>query len=380
MKKCIIVPDSYKGTLSAMEFCEIARKRVMLHFPQCRVISIPTADGGEGTVDCFLYSLKAHKVLVDCQGPFGEAVKTYYGRFGDTAIIEMAAAAGFSLARGRADLYRASTYGVGMIIRHAIENGCKEIILGLGGSCTNDGGVGMARALGTRFFKEDGTQFEPGSNEFYKIKKIDNTVTIGFLKKCRITAICDIDNPFCGQEGAACVFGPQKGADQAMVQVLDHNMSALADAVRKNLGKEIEMLPGSGAAGGMGGGVAAFLNGRLKSGIQTILDLVGFDSLLEGTDMIFTGEGKLDGQSLRGKVVIGVAERAKKKSVPVTAIVGAVGENAGKAYERGVSAIFSINQKPMDFSEARFYTKVNLERTMDSILRFYKAVIMGRIH
>ncbi len=374
MKKCLIMPDSFKGTLSAIQICEIMKNQINIHFPQCDVISIPVADGGEGTVDSFLYASDAKKTEVITLGPYGEELKTYYCTIGDTAIIEMASAAGLPMVENNKNPIKTTTYGVGLIIKDAVEAGCKNIIIGLGGSCTNDGGVGMARALGTVFYDENGNEIIPYSNEFYKISSIDNSFTEEFLKDCKITAMCDIDNPLCGKNGASYIFGPQKGADIKMVEELDKNLKHLSNIILNSLSKDVCNMSGAGAAGGMGAGIVAFLNGNLKSGIDTILDFIGFDELVRNADMIFTGEGKIDSQSLRGKVVIGIAQRAKKQNIPVTAVVGTIGEGAEGAYDMGVSSIFSINRQAVDFEKSRFQSAENLEKTMDSILRFYKSI------
>ena len=374
MKKCLIMPDSFKGTLSAVQICEIIKKQINKHFPDCNVIAIPVADGGEGTVDSFLYASNAKKIEIITSGPYGECIKTYYAKIEDTAIIEMASAAGLPMVENNKNPIKTTTYGVGTIIKEVVKNGCKNIIVGLGGSCTNDGGVGMARALGTIFYDERGQEIVPYSNEFYKIAHIDNSATEKFLKDCKITAMCDIDNPLCGKKGASYIFGPQKGANSEMVFELDKNLKHLSNIILKSLRKDVCNMPGAGAAGGMGAGIVAFLNGNLKSGIDTVLDFIEFEKLSKNADIIFTGEGKIDSQSLRGKVVIGIAQRAKKQNIPVIAVVGTIGEGADGAYDMGVSSIFSINRQAVDFEKSKYCSAENLEKTMDSILRFYKII------
>lgn len=374
MKKCLIMPDSFKGTLSAVQICEIIKKQINKHFPDCNVIAIPVADGGEGTVDSFLYASNAKKIEIITSGPYGESIKTYYAKIEDTAIIEMASAAGLPMVENNKNPIKTTTYGVGTIIKEVVKNGCKNIIVGLGGSCTNDGGVGMARALGTIFYDERGQEIVPYSNEFYKIAYIDNSATEKFLKDCKITAMCDIDNPLCGKKGASYIFGPQKGANSEMVFELDKNLKHLSNIILKSLKKDVCNMPGAGAAGGMGAGIVAFLNGNLKSGIDTVLDFIEFEKLSKNADIIFTGEGKIDSQSLRGKVVIGIAQRAKKQNIPVIAVVGTIGEGADGAYNMGVSSIFSINRQAVDFEKSKYCSAENLEKTMDSILRFYKII------
>lgn len=377
MKKCVIIPDSYKGTLSSTEICEIIAAKVKEFYPECEVIKIPVADGGEGTVDCFINALHAEKIPVRVTGPYNEPLNCCYAKKADTAIIEMAQAAGLPLVEKKKNPAVTTTYGVGLMIKHAVENGCSDIIIGLGGSCTNDAGVGAACALGVKFYDKDGNEFLPTGNTLHKIVKIDTGEAKKLLKHCSITAMCDIDNPMYGPNGAAYIYGPQKGADADMVAELDYNLRQLSKLITDNLGTDVSQLPGAGAAGAMGAGIVAFLGGSLKSGIHTVLDLVKFDRLIENADLIFTGEGKIDSQSLRGKVVTGVAERVAKKNIPVVAVVGAIGDDAEKAYDRGVGAIFSINQAPVDFEISRYHSKENLAATIDSLLRFRRLCLMG---
>lgn len=379
MKKCILIPDSYKGTMSAVQICEIMERAVHARFSDCAVHSVPVADGGEGTVDCFVRALAAQRVEAETTGPFGEALTAQYARLHDTAVIEMASAAGLPLAEGRLNPRRATMYGVGTLIRHAAEHGCRKIVLGLGGSCTNDGGIGMARALGAEFYGRDGKAFAPYADEMTEISRIDCTAVRSLLHGIEVIAMCDVDNPLCGENGASYVFAPQKGADDSCVKLLDENLRALAEAMEcsglpERFGiPDIARLSGAGAAGGMGAGVAAFLGGRLQSGIETVLDLVQFDAMLDGADLVFTGEGRIDGQSLRGKAVMGVAAHAARKNVPVVAVAGSIGDGAEALYDCGVTAMFSINRRPMAFSEARGFSAENLEKTMCDILRLYDA-------
>ena len=372
MKKCVIVPDSFKGTISAVEICNIVKEKVLMYYPDCDVISIPVADGGEGTVDSFLHAMDGESVEIIVSGPYLEKLTCNYARFGSTAVVEMAQAAGLPLVTGKENPAITTTYGVGEMIHHAIDNGCNEIIIGLGGSSTNDGGTGLAAALGVKFFDNENKEFLPTGNTLSKISAIDVTQARSLLKDCKITAMCDIDNPMYGKNGAAYIFGPQKGADEEMVELLDQNLMALSERIIKDLGIDVSQLPGAGAAGACGAGIAAFLQGELKAGIQTVLDLVEFEELINGADLVITGEGKIDGQSLRGKVVIGVSERAKRKEVPVVAIVGDIADDAVGAYEMGVTSIFSINRLAIPFEKARLRSKQDLAATVNDIIRFHK--------
>lgn len=373
MKKCIVIPDSFKGTMSAIEVCKIIESSVKSVFPECEVISVPVADGGEGTVDCFLYALKAEKVTVKTTGPYGEPIEASYAKIGKKSIMEMASTAGLPLVGDKLNPIATTTFGLGELIKHAIANGAKEIVLGLGGSSTNDGGTGLARALGTKFFDENGKEFAPKSDEFVKISKIDNSATDALLGKVKITAMCDIDNPMYGPIGAAHMFGPQKGADPAMVELLDKNIIALSEAIKSSLHKDVAEIPGAGAAGAMGAGIVAFLNGELKSGIETVLDTVNFNDMLKGADMVFTGEGRIDEQSFHGKVIHGISNRTHAAKVPLTVIAGDIADNIpDDVYERGVTAIFSINRKALPYKEIRPFSPDYLGKTVSDIVRLYK--------
>ena len=374
MKKCIVISDSFKGTLSSREICRIARESIPKFFPRCRVDAVPVADGGEGTVDCFVEALSAVRVEAAVTGPHGEPVTAVYARKGDLAVIEMAAAAGLPMVKGRLDPESATTYGVGQIIRHAVENGCREILLGLGGSATNDGGCGCAAALGTSFYDGAGEAFVPVGGTLERVRRIDRSSTEKLLRGVTVTAMCDVENPLCGPTGAACVFGPQKGADGAMVERLDRGLEHLARVMERDLGVSVAGLPGAGAAGGMGGGCVAFLGAGLKSGIQCVLDAVGFDALLEGADLVITGEGRLDGQSIRGKVISGVAGRTKPRGIPLLALVGAVAEGAEECYDLGVTAMFSIDRSARDFREYADKSAICYRQTLEDILRLLRAV------
>lgn len=374
MKKILLIPDSYKGTMSSGQICRIMEKAILKYYPNAEVISIPVADGGEGSVDSFLAAVGGEKAAVNVKGPYFEDIQSFYGVLPDhTAVIEMAAAAGLPLVGDNKHAEKTTTYGVGQLMKHAVSAGCKRIILGLGGSATNDGGTGAAAALGVSFKNAEGKSFIPVGQTLSDISSIDISGMYSTLAGVEIITMCDIDNPLCGPHGASAVFGPQKGADEAMVRMLDANLAHMAEIVKRDLGKDIINLPGAGAAGGMGGGAAAFFNSKLQMGIETVLDIVHFDTLLKGTDLVISGEGKIDFQSLRGKVVIGVARRTKKAGIPLIAIVGDIGDNIEGAYDEGVSAIFSINRVAVPFKEAKLRSESDLMLTMDNLMRCINA-------
>lgn len=374
MKKCIVISDSFKGTLSTLEICAIAREVFPAHFPDCELVTLPVADGGEGTVACFLEALRAQPVSVTVSGPFGDPVKAVYARKGSLAVIEMASAAGLPLAGERRDPETATTYGVGQLIRHAVEQGCTDILLGLGGSATNDGGCGCAAALGTRFRDRDGNTFLPSGGTLVDLAHIDDGETRRLLAGVRVTAMCDVENPLFGANGAAWVFGPQKGADDAMAARLDDGLRVLDSVLRQDLGLELAALPGAGAAGGMGAGSVAFLGGTLRSGIEAVLDAVDFDRRLDGADLVITGEGRIDFQSVQGKVISGIARRTAPRGIPLVAIVGGIGSGAEASYDLGLTAMFSINRAAESFAQSAPKSAENYRRTLSDLLRLIKAM------
>lgn len=375
MEKILLVPDSFKGTLSSRQVCQVMAGQLRRFFPQAQVKSIPVADGGEGSVEAFLAAAGGERRTRTVTGPFGEPVEAFYGILGDgrTAVIEMAACAGLPLAEGRLNPERATTYGVGELLLAAKEAGCTKAILGLGGSCTNDGGAGAAAALGAKFTRADGAAFIPTGGTLGEIAALDVSPVAQALQGMELTAMCDIDNPLYGEAGAAAVFAPQKGADAAMVARLDAGLRHLGQVSARCLGRDFSHLPGAGAAGGLGFGMAAFCGAQLRMGIDAVLDAVGFDSLLPGTDVVFTGEGKIDSQSARGKVVSGVAARCRKAGVPVVAVVGQIGQGFEEMYQQGLTAVFSINRAAQPFAESRFHAGENLALTMENIVRLLAA-------
>lgn len=368
MKKCVVVSDSFKGTVSSCEICAIAQRVIPRHFPACEVVCIPVADGGEGTVDCFVQAMGAQRVEITVTNALGEKSAAAYARLGELAIIEMAAAAGLPQVGERRCPGTATTYGVGELIAHAIDSGCRKILLGLGGSATNDGGCGCAAALGVRFYDADGQSFIPAGDTLGSIARIDTAKAEALLRSVEITVMCDVTNPLYGPTGAAYVFAPQKGADAEKVKSLDAGLRHFGDVIRSQYGLDVGAMPGAGAAGGMGAGCVALLGGTIQSGIDAVLDVTGFDRQLEGADLVITGEGRIDSQSADGKVVSGVARRTKAKGVPLIAIAGGIADSAGAVYDIGVSAMFSTDRAalPVDMLGAR--SPGDYEATLSDIM------------
>lgn len=374
MQNFILVPDSFKGTLSAIEVCNIMKSSIKNLYKDANIISVPVADGGEGTVDAFLYALGGEKKSIWVSDAFNEQkILAHYAMLkDDIAVIEMAACAGLPLVKNRLEPDKTTTFGVGELIIDAVNSGAKKIILGLGGSATNDGGCGMAAALGVKFKDEQDQEFIPTGGTLSQIYKIDMNNIYSKIKDIEFISMCDVNNPLCGKLGASAVFAPQKGADEDMVKSLDEGLAHLAKIIKRDLHIEVKDIKGAGAAGGLGAGSIAFLQSKLTKGIDVILDTINFDELVSKADIVFTGEGKFDSQSLHGKVVMGVANRSQKYKTPVIVVTGAIGENIQEAYNKGITAIFSINKEPMEFSKSALKSKENMILTMENILRLLK--------
>lgn len=375
MSRYVIIPDSFKGTLSSADICRIVSREIRAQEPEAAICAIPVADGGEGTVDAFLAAVGGERVTVQCAGPYGEPVSAFYGMLPDgSAVVEMAAAAGLPLVGTRRDPESTTTYGVGQLMAHAAAHGAKRIVLALGGSATNDGGCGAAAALGAVFLDGQGRPFVPVGGTLKDIRHIRTEGLRETLGTVPVEVMCDIDNPLCGPNGAAAVFGPQKGADAAMVRRLDAGLRQLAQVLADDLGAEVLTLAGGGAAGGFGAGAAALFGGTLRMGIDVVLDTVAFDRQCQGASLVITGEGRLDSQSLRGKAVIGVARRARAQGVPVAALVGSCETALDAVYEQGVSGVFPINPALCTYPEAQARCQEHLRFTVGNLLRFMAAL------
>jgi glycerate 2-kinase len=372
--KILIAMDSLKGSLSSDE----ANKAISDGFLQAcsgfTTQTVPIADGGEGTVEALVYATKGRFVETDVKGPLGSPVNARYGILGDqvTAVIEIAEACGLPLLTKdeRNPLYTTS-YGVGELILNAIEKGCKDFIIGLGGSATNDAGVGMLRALGYQFFNEVEGLVGLGGVELRDIRKIDDSMVSEQVKTARFRVACDVNNPLYGLNGAAYVFGPQKGATIEMVTQLDEGLRNFADVVLKQSGMDLQQLSGAGAAGGLGAAFSGFLNAKLESGVNLILEHARLEEKLMDVDFVITGEGKLDGQTSMGKAPAGVAQLAKKHGIPVIALAGDVSEGSPSLHEAGITAYFTIVSGPVDLEIAMKpeVTRSNLKRTAEQIGR-----------
>ncbi|HMA59096.1 MAG TPA: glycerate kinase [Halanaerobiales bacterium] len=372
--KILVAPDSFKGSLTALEVAESIGKGIKNYESNIKVDLLPLADGGEGTVQSLVDATQGEIIKEKVTGPLGEEIKTNYGILGDgkTAVIEMAAASGLPLVpEEKRDPTKTTTYGTGELIKSALEHGVEEIIIGLGGSATTDAGVGMAQALGVSFLDEKGEEVGFGGRYLDKINEIRMDNIDNRVKDTKIRVACDVDNPLFGKDGAAYVYSPQKGADQEMVKVLDKKLRKFNEKVKERLNKDVNKIAGAGAAGGLGAGLVAFLNAELETGIDIILDTVEFEKRLKNVDLVITGEGRLDGQSIYGKTPIGVAKRAKNHNIPVIAIAGSLGPGAKKVLDKGIDAYFSIIDKPDNLKAVIKRSNELLESTAEQIIRIF---------
>jgi glycerate 2-kinase len=376
LKKIVVAPDSFKGTMNSIEVCNIVKQGIKNIQPDIEVVLIPIADGGEGTVDAYLTAAGGNKVYLQVKDPFFRDIHSFYGILpdGKTAVVEMASASGLPLVENEKNPRITTTYGTGQLILDALDRGCTKIIVGLGGSATNDGGIGMAAALGVRFHDKEGHEIPLTGEGLEQLVHIDISQIDNRLTKCEILVACDVNNPLYGENGAAYVFAPQKGADKITVKYLDENLRHYSEILLNELGKDVQSIPGSGAAGGLGAGLVAFADAKLVKGIDLLLDCVSFDKVISNADIIITGEGKIDGQSLGGKVPVGIAQRAKKQNKPVLAIVGDIGDDIDGIYETGISTVFSINRKAVPFETAKQSCRLDLLKTVESVMRFINSI------
>lgn len=371
--KIVIAVDSFKGCLSSSSIAKAVEEGIFNTLPECEVIKVPIADGGEGTVEALVDATQGKKITLPVHNPLMQPIHAGYGMTGDgrTAIIEMSAASGLDLIPLKpGNIMNTTTYGTGEMIADAIKRGCRNFIIGVGGSATNDAGTGMMQALGVRFTDDTGKEVEKGGKSLSAIRHIDTLNQLPELQDCTFHIATDVTNPFYGPQGAACIFGPQKGGDEEQIKILDRGMKHLAGLIFETTGKDISYLPGSGAGGGMGGGCVAFLQATISSGIELIMDYLRFDELIQGADLLITGEGRMDRQTLFGKVPVGIARAAASRHIPVIAITGQVDTTADKALrEAGLSAIFPIHPAPISLEKAMQpdYAYRNIRRTVEQI-------------
>ena len=343
-----IAPDSFKGSLTALEAAECIERGFRNVLSNISIRKVPMADGGEGTMRALVEATDGQIITKSVRGPLGWKVQAELGITGDgkTAVIEMAAASGLVLLRpNERNPLKTSTCGTGDLIKHGLERKVKKILIGIGGSATNDGGTGMAKSLGVRFLDKKGRQLKEGGGALGDLARIDMSGLDKRLKHVTVEVACDVDNPLAGPKGASCVYGPQKGATPTMVKQLDANLKLLARIIKRDLGIDIINVPGAGAAGGLGAGLMAFIGGSLRPGIDIVIDSVKLEKKFKGCDLVVTGEGRMDGQTVFGKTPAGVARTAKKLGIPVIALCGSTGDGVRAVHSIGISACFSALQE-----------------------------------
>ncbi|GMW00888.1 MAG: glycerate kinase [Candidatus Hydrogenedentota bacterium] len=374
--RIVVAPDSFKECLTAREVADAMAAGARRAMPDASIDLIPMADGGEGTVDALVAAAGGEKVCVTVTGPCGEPVDAAYGVIdgGRTAVIEMAAASGLALVPpDRRDPRLTTTYGTGELIADALGAGIRRIIVGLGGSATNDGGAGMAQALGFRLLDAQGDDLDPGGAALMRLATIDPSGRLGGLDESEILVACDVDNPLCGPRGASRTYGPQKGAHEFAVQELDAALHHFGKCIEKQLGKPVLHAPGAGAAGGLGAGLIAFCGATLRPGVDLVADACNLRGRIHGADLVITGEGRIDGQSAHGKTPVGVARIAKEAGVPVLALAGALGEDASVVYNCGIDAVFAIGDRPMNLEEALVRARPLIAATTEAGVRLWAA-------
>lgn len=372
--KFLFASDSFKGTLSSEKIIELLTESANKVFPGCETAGTLIADGGEGTVDAVIAMTKGSLIEVSVHGPLMEETTAVYGKINEeSAIIEMAAASGLPMVPAELrNPLNTTTYGTGELIKDALDKGFRNISIALGGSATNDGGMGAMAALGVKFVDKDGKELKGQGSDLAKVAKVDISGLHPAVKEAAFTVMCDVNNPLTGPDGATYTFGKQKGGTPEILDELEAGMKSYAKVAGEALGRDIDNLPGAGAAGGLGAAACGFLNATLKSGIETVLDLIDFDRMLEGVDVVVTGEGRIDWQSAFGKVPSGIGMRCKNKGIPAVAIVGGMGKGAEKIYEFGVESIIPTINGAMDIDEALERAEELYQGAAERMFRFLK--------
>lgn len=375
MKKDLVIvlaPDSFKESMTAKEVCVAMERGIKKVNSNIQCIYVPMADGGEGTMQSLVDATGGEVYSLEVVGPLGNKVKAEYGILGngEIGVLEMASASGIHLVslEERNPLIT-TTYGTGELIKACLDRGVKKLLIGIGGSATNDGGVGVIQALGGRLLDKEGNELGFGGGELEKLDRIDLTNFDRRLKDVVIEVACDVSNPLCGENGASYIFGPQKGASVEMIKILDNNLKHYAKVIKEQFGKDVLEIAGAGAAGGLGAGLMVFLNGNLKKGIEIVIEYSGLEKKVKNCDMVWTGEGSIDFQTQYGKTALGVATVAKKYNKPVVALAGRVGDDIDILYEKGIDSIFGIMRGVTTIDEALKNGKENIERTSENIAR-----------
>lgn len=376
--RILISPDSFKGSLSALEVSQAIERGIQIVNPAIATLKVPLADGGEGTMEAMIEATEGKQVTVETTNPLGRTIQAQYGITGtnNTAIVELAAASGLDkLDKNELNPSKASTYGTGMLIKHAIESGSKTFIICLGGSATNDGGLGILKALGFKFKDKHGALVGEGGLSLRNITEIDDSQSVSGLNECEFKIACDVSNPFIGDQGASHVFGPQKGASTALVKSLDESLNHFADVIKEKYGVAIHNMEGAGAAGGVAGGLCGCLNAELYSGFDLVASSLKLNNVLNDNDikLIITGEGQIDSQTEKGKVISGITTLGHQFEIPSIALVGGIQNIANSLYDHGLIAVFSIANKPMTLSQSIANTADLITKQTEQIMRLYLA-------
>lgn len=381
MKKDLIIvlaPDSFKESMTAKEVCEAMERGIKKANDKITCIHVPMADGGEGTLQALVDATGGRIYSIKVVGPLGDEVDAQYGILGDnaTGVLEMASASGIQLVPAdKRNPLVTTTYGTGQLIRECLNHGVKTLLIGIGGSATNDGGAGAIQALGGKLLDLDGNEIGFGGGELGRLAKIDISNLDSRIKAVNIEVACDVTNPLCGENGASNVFGAQKGATPEMIKILDNNLSHFSRVIKEQLNKEVREIPGAGAAGGLGAGLMAFMDGIPKSGIEMVVKYSGLEDKVKNSDIVWTGEGSIDFQTQYGKTPIGVARVAKKYNKPVIALAGMVGEEIDDLYQVGIDSIFGITKGATSLKDALLKGPQNIEKTAENITRLINVIM-----
>ena len=368
----VIAPDSFKECLSASEVSECISKGILKVYPKAKVKALPISDGGEGLLESLVLPFEGKIVSVKVKDPLNRDINAQYGILKDfkTAIIELAKASGLELLKDEEkDPLTTSTFGTGQLIKDALDKGCRKLIIGIGGSATNDGGTGIAKALGIKFLDASNNELELGGGHLKSLDRIDISNLDKRIKGCEVIVACDVTNPLTGNHGSSFIYGAQKGGSPDVVRVLDNNLKRYADIIKSTFNKDIDKIPGAGAAGGTGAGLLTFLDAKLVSGIDLILKTLQIEEHIKQADMVITGEGKIDKQTLNGKTILGISRLAKKHRIPVIVITGKIGDDIDDIYAQGVTAIHSIVNKPMTLDTSMKHADTLITSCVENVIR-----------
>jgi len=372
MMKIVVAPDSFKCSLTAVEVSGAIEQGVREIFPEAEIVKIPMADGGDGTVQCLVNATGGEILREKVTGPLGDEVLASYGILGDkkTAVIEMAEASGLTLVpENKRNPLITTTYGTGQLIKAALDQGCRKMIIGIGGSATNDGGAGMVRALGVKLLDKEEKEIGFGGGELKKVFRIDTKCLDNRLSETKVLIASDVSNPLCGPKGASRIYGPQKGATPEVIKELDESLAYFAEIIKRDLNKDVKDIPGAGAAGGLGASLMAFLDAELRPGIEIIIEIVKLEQAIKDANLVITGEGKIDSQTIYGKAPIGVAKIAKKYNIPVIAVAAIISDDAEIVHQYGINTLIKISEPPISLAAPKTKKVQLIKRCIKEFLK-----------